>query len=137
MLRAGGDVLAGVDLICPVPLHWSRLFKRRYNQSAILAGHVGALADIDCVPDLLTRTRRTKSQGLMKRADRLGNVRGAFAVNPARDTLVPGRTILLVDDVLTTGATVENCAQTLLKAGAGVVNVLTLARVVLPNRAAN
>jgi len=131
MFRAGDELLAEADIIAPVPLHWTRLFKRRYNQSAILAQHLGRMSETLFVPDLLIRTRRTPSQAFMKREDRLRNVQRAFEVKADNKMLMAGKNILLIDDVLTTGATVENCADTLYKAGAGTVNVLTLARVKL------
>ena len=134
MLRAGDALAAEADVIAPVPLHWTRLFARRYNQSAILAGHVAALSGRVFVPDLLLRNRRTKSQAFMKRADRLRNVRRAFEVNPTCMESLKGQNVLLIDDVLTTGATVENCADSLYKAGADTVNVLTLARVLIPSK---
>lgn len=128
LARAGGELIEGADLIVPVPLHWTRLFHRRYNQSAVLANALARLTRRVAVPDLLRRRRRTPSQGGLDRAERVRNVRGAFTV--ASRAQVAGKRILLVDDVLTTGATVEACATVLLKAGALAVDVLTLARVV-------
>ncbi len=128
LARAGDGLIADVDLIAPVPLHWTRLFHRRYNQSALLANALARLASRPVAPDLLRRKRRTPSQGGLGRAERARNVRGAFAVRAGR--LVEGKRILLIDDVLTTGATVEACATVLRKAGAASVDVLTLARVV-------
>jgi len=114
MHRAAGDFIAQVDALVPVPLHRWRLFSRRYNQSALLAQHVGELAGKPVLPDILRRIRATPSQGHRKRKERQENVRGAFAVsNPAA---VEGKTLVLIDDVLTTGATVEECARVLLKA---------------------
>jgi predicted amidophosphoribosyltransferase len=103
LARAGSDLLADAELIVPVPLHWTRLFARRYNQSAL---------------------------GRLGRAGRERNVRGAFAVPAGRRARIEGRRVLLVDDVLTTGATIEACARALLSAGAETVDALTLARVV-------
>lgn len=128
LLRAGGELVAAADCIAPVPLHWTRLFRRRYNQSALLANALARLAGRPAVPDLLRRRRRTPSQGGLGRAERIRNVRGAFAARARAE--VADKRILLVDDVLTTGATVEACASVLLKAGASAVDVLTLARVV-------
>lgn len=130
LARAGDALIDGADLIAPVPLHWTRLFHRRYNQSALLANTLARLAGRPAAPDLLRRRRRTPSQGGLDRAERIRNVRGAFMVRAASRPSVEGRRILLVDDVLTTGATVEACATVLLKAGAAAVDVLTLARVV-------
>jgi ComF family protein len=136
MARAGRPLLDGADFIAPVPLHWTRLIARRYNQSAILARHIALQGGPVFVPDLLARTRRTPSQGGMGRKERAGNVRGAFMVPPRHTGAIAGRRIVLVDDVLTTGATAGHCARALRKAGAAGVDILTLARVALPDQAA-
>lgn len=131
MRRAGAELLATCDIIAPVPLHWTRLFARRYNQAAVLAHalvHDGGPA---VVADLLERRRATPSQGRSGRAKRRRNVRGAFALKRGRS--VAGRRVLLIDDVLTTGATVSECARVLHDAGATAVDVLTLARTVRPD----
>ncbi len=132
LARAAGPLAAEADLVAPVPLHRWRLFRRRYNQAALLAQAFGAATDLPCVPDLLNRVRATPSQGRMSRARRRDNVRGAFAIAPARAEAIKGRRVLLVDDVLTTGATVNAATRCLLNAGAAAVDVLTLARVVRP-----
>lgn len=129
MQRAGGESLAQADVLVPVPLHRWRLFKRRYNQAGLLAQGIGALAGKTVLPDALVRVRATVSQGHMRRKERQENVRGAFAVTPRGADLIKGKTLMLVDDVLTTGATVEECARALLAAGAVRVDVLTLSRV--------
>ncbi len=128
MGRGGADLIAAADAVTPVPLHRWRLFTRRYNQSGLLASEIAANAGLAFEPDLLVRTRNTKSQGRLGRLGRFENVRGAFAVRAARE--VAGRRIILIDDVMTTGATVNACAATLKRAGAASVVVLTLARVV-------
>jgi ComF family protein len=130
MARAGAELLREADLVVPVPLYWLRLFRRRYNQAALLAQAVGRAAGVPVAVDLLVRRRPTPSQGHLSRAARRRNVRGAFAVRPRRAALARGRRILLIDDVLTTGATAEACARALLRAGAASVDVLVLARVV-------
>lgn len=130
MARAGAGLLADCDLIAPVPLHRWRLLWRRYNQSALLALALGRIAGRPVVVDLLARRRHTPSQGRLDRARRRANVAGAFAVRRAHAATLGGRRVLLVDDVMTTGATVEECARVLKRAGAGAVDVLTLARVV-------
>jgi ComF family protein len=126
MRRAGAEVLDGADLVLPVPLHWTRLFARRYNQAGLLAHAIRAAGGPPVAPDWLVRRRRTPSQGRLGAAARARNVRGAFALRRGRS--VKGKRIVLVDDVLTTGATVEECARVLRRAGAAFVGVLTLAR---------
>lgn len=128
LARAGAELLADADLLTPVPLHRWRLFLRRYNQAALLAQEAGRQAGVAVVPDLLVRRRRTRSQGGLDRGGRRRNVAGAFDLR--RKGSVEGKRVVLVDDVLTTGATVGECARVLLRAGAARVDVLTLARVV-------
>ena len=130
LVRAGAGLLAAADLIAPVPLHWTRLFQRRYNQAALLAHVAGRETGVRVVADLIQRRRKTAPQGRMGPAQRRRNVRGAFRIHPGRAGLIQDKRVLLIDDVLTTGATASACARTLLKAGAGAVDVLTLARVV-------
>ncbi|MCV0394067.1 MAG: ComF family protein [Rhizobiaceae bacterium] len=130
MARAGAEFLGEVDLIVPVPLHRWRFLGRRFNQSAELARHLAPRFDVPCRPDVVVRTRRTRQQvGLGIRA-RQDNVRGAFHVPDAMRPRVKGKRVLLVDDVLTTGATVSALARTLRRAGAAGIDVLTFARVV-------
>lgn len=128
LARAGAELLTDADLLAPVPLHRWRLFMRRYNQAALLAQETGRAAGVAAVPDLLVRRRRTRSQGGLDRQGRHRNVAGAFALR--RPGAVEGKRVVLVDDVLTTGATLGECARVLLRAGARRVDVLTLARVV-------
>jgi ComF family protein len=114
-----------VDAVMPVPLHPARQRARGYNQSALLARGFGALMGLPVREDLVARDRHTRPQVGLGRDDRLSNVRGAFVL---RTRFPRGMRILLVDDVLTTGATLEACAQPLLDAGAASVYALTLAR---------
>ncbi|MCZ6885613.1 MAG: ComF family protein [Alphaproteobacteria bacterium] len=130
--RAAGPLVKDADLVVPVPLHRWRLFRRRYNQAALLARAFSRCADIPCVPDLLTRVRATPSQGRLNRRRRRLNVRGAFAVPLKHRPMIAARRVVLVDDVFTTGATVDAATRCLLRAGAAAVDVLTLARVVRP-----
>lgn len=127
MRRAGRDVLVDADLLVPVPLHPSRLIRRRYNQATLLARALAKITPAQVSPDLLRRIRRTESQGQFNARARTENVRGAFAVR--RPEKIKGKNIVLIDDVLTTGATLEACARTLKKAGAARVDGLCLARV--------
>lgn len=136
MARAGAELLATADLVAPVPLHWRRLLTRRYNQAALLA-RVALREAISAngaqlAPDLLRRGRWTGSQAGLTGRERRRNVREAFDLHPRWRATIAGKRVLLVDDVLTTGATVEACARVLQRAGADQVDVLTLARVVRP-----
>ncbi|MEP3654442.1 MAG: ComF family protein [Litorimonas sp.] len=127
MRRAGRDVLSDADLLVPVPLHSTRLIKRRYNQAALLARALAKITPARFAPDILFRTRRTESQGGFNARARAENVRGAFSVKRLNE--IKDRNLVLIDDVLTTGATLEACARTLKKAGAARVDGICLARV--------
>ncbi|MEQ8745853.1 ComF family protein [Pyruvatibacter sp.] len=129
MAVAGRDLLAGADMIVPVPLHRRRMFARRFNQAALLARVLGEVTGVTSEPDLLERVRPTQSQVGLSRAGRRRNVRGAFRLRQNAPD-VAGRHIVVIDDVLTSGATVEACAVVLKRAGAARVDVLTAARVV-------
>jgi ComF family protein len=125
--RAGADLLEGADAVAPVPLHPGRLFRRKYNQAAELARPLARQFGLTYLPDALIRAKATDSQGGKSGSGRRRNVAGAFLVRDA--ARVTGKRIVLVDDVLTTGATAEACAKALLKAGCAAVDVLVLARV--------
>jgi ComF family protein len=130
MARSGRSLLDGADLILPVPLHRRRLFSRRFNQAAVLAHAIGKSAGIPVLADGLVRKKPTPSQAGLSRSGRYRNVRGAFAVRPRYKEALRGLHVILVDDVMTTGATVESCTKTLLRGGAASVSVITLARVI-------
>lgn len=132
MLQAGQELLDTADVIVPVPLNRLRLLKRRFNQAAILGGEVGRRAGIKHAPMVLRRVRATRSQVGLTHVQRRQNVRGAFAVAADGRLIVEGRRVLLIDDVITAGATVEACAKVLLDAGAEAVDVLALALVTEP-----
>ena len=134
MARAGGELLVETDGLIPVPLHWRRLWARRFNQSAALAGVISGLAGVPMLHDALRRVRATPQQVGLSREQRADNVQGAFRVPPERKSEVIGRRLILIDDVLTSGATVDTCARALLRAGAAHVDVLVFARVVAPAR---
>jgi len=128
--RAGRELLADADLLVPVPLYRWRLFRRRFNQAALLAHTLGRDLGLPVEARALRGLRPTRSQGGLTRAERLRNVRGAFAVDPERRDAIADRAVVLVDDVFTTGATIAACARALRRAGAARIDVLTLARVV-------
>lgn len=125
---AGQDIFKnGVDMIVPVPLHYVRLIKRRYNQAALLAKELSRLSGVPAEYGVLVRSRHTRPQTEFSGNQRVKNVRNAFAVkNPQR---VKGKHVLLIDDVMTTGSTLKECALALRRAGAASVDTLTVARV--------
>jgi len=122
--------IVGGALFTPVPLHWQRLFKRQYNQAGLLAQHTADISGHHYVPDLLIRTRHTPPQGHLKRDERLQNIHAAIIVNPKHAATILNQTIVIFDDVLASGATVNECANLLKQAGAKTVHVLTLARTI-------
>jgi ComF family protein len=130
MARAGADILGDADLLVPVPLHRSRLWRRAFNQSALLARAAAEATGRPWSPDVLRRIRRTARQVGLGAEARTANVRGAFKVPAERRAEIAGKRVVLVDDVLTTGATVEAATKELLRAGALSVDILVLARVV-------
>ena len=129
MLRAGTALLARADALVPVPLHRRRLFERKYNQAALLAYAVGRLANRLVLPDGLIRTRRTAPLEDKSPEKRAREVDGSIEVRRSRLRQISGRTILLVDDVMTSGATANVCAAALIAAGASAVDILLAARV--------
>ncbi|MDR3529493.1 MAG: ComF family protein [Rhodopila sp.] len=129
MTRAGAAMLARADVLVPVPLHRRRLFQRKYNQAAVLAYAVGRLADRPVLADALMRTRRTVPLDDKSPEERAREVTGAFQMRSLRVRQITNRTVLLVDDVMTSGATANACSAALLAAGAVAVNVLVAARV--------
>jgi ComF family protein len=130
--RAAGDWLTADALLVPVPLHRWRLWRRGYNQAAELAKAVGKASGTPVLVDALVRTRATRSSQGMSRLERRRNLARAIRVADGARAAVAGRCIVLVDDVLTTGATADACARELRRAGAAAVRPLTLARVVRP-----
>ena len=127
--RAGRDLIEDADVVVPVPLHPIRLIGRRFNQAAEIARPLARRAGLPELPDVLIRRRDTKSQGGRSASGRRRNVVAAFAVPRRHWPKVEGRRILLVDDVLTTGATAVGCARVLRAAGASAVHVAAVARV--------
>ena len=135
MARAGKQLLTDADILVPVPLHWQRGWSRRYNQSGALAQVISSQSGVKLASEALRRVRATEQQIGLSRAQRASNVQGAFKVAPDRMADIQGRRVILVDDVLTTGATVDACARALLRAKAAQVDVLTFARVVENHKA--
>jgi len=129
LARAAAPLLDETDAVVPVPLHRFRLLSRRFNQAAEIARPFARDAGLDYLPDALIRTTHTTSQGGKSARGRRLNVKKAFAVSEAGGRRVKGRRILLVDDVLTTGATAEACARALIEAGARAVDLAVVARV--------
>ncbi|MGD1016373.1 MAG: ComF family protein [Roseiarcus sp.] len=128
MARAGADLLAEADAIVPVPLHPFRLWTRRFNQAAALARAIAQRTGKPFEPQALQRVKATRSQVGLSREQRAENVQGAFRASPGAP--IRGRRIVLVDDVLTSGATANAAARALLRAGASGVDLLVFARVV-------
>jgi ComF family protein len=134
MAHAGRELIAAADAIVPVPLHWRRQWARRFNQSALLAETIAKAGPCPVAHQALKRVKATPQQVGLDKAARALNVQGAFRVSADGKAEVAGRRLLLVDDVLTSGATVDACARALLRAGAANVDVLVFARVVAPVR---
>src|SRR5579863_763152 len=132
--HAGGELLAEADALVPVPLHWRRLWARRFNQSAMLAAAVSATSGVPVAGAALKRVKATAQQVGLSRPERAANIQGAFRVPDESKPAIIGRRLVLIDDVLTSGATVEGCARALLRAGAANVDVLVFARVADPVR---
>lgn len=128
MFQAGRDIWTqGADLLLPIPLHYTRLIKRRYNQSALLAKELEKLVQIPVDYNSVVRHKKTRPQVEFSGKERVQNVKGAFSVRHPSQIL--NKRVVLIDDVMTTGSTLKECAQVLLKAGAASVDALTVARV--------
>lgn len=130
MCEAGRELLAGADALIPVPLHWRRLWMRRFNQAALLARAVSERSGVPVLHGALRRARATAQQVGLARAERARNVQAAFRISDTGKAMIRGKRIVLIDDVLTSGATVDTCARTLLRGGALGVDVVVFACVV-------
>lgn len=129
MAAVDPNFFQGIDVVIPVPLHWTRLIKRGFNQAQVLAKHIAKYQKIENNPFVLKRQQRTPSQGGLGQKERAKNVRNVFQVNPRHKKGVIGKTVLLVDDVMTSGATLNECSRVLLLAGVKEVRTVTAARV--------
>jgi ComF family protein len=132
MAQAGQTLITESEVLLPVPLHWRRLLKRGYNQAALLAQGLSRQYHKVYLPHLLKRKRYTPSQGTKTVLQRLENVAGAFHIPSFKRKFIEGKKVLLIDDVYTSGATINECVKVLNHARVNGVNVLTLARVVRP-----
>lgn len=128
LAKAGQELIVSSDIIIPVPLHWKRFASRRYNQASLLAYALARHCNLRVLPDALKRIKPTQPQTGLTRKERQKNVHGAFEVNAKYSQAIQGKSLLLIDDVMTTSATLQQCARILLKNSAATVNVLTLAR---------
>ncbi len=131
-MQAGGPLVRGADLIIPVPLHYRRLASRGFNQAAWLGAGLARASATPMLVDGLKRRRAGPSQSGLNARQRRRNVSGAFHVPKRKAARIAGHKILLVDDVLTTGATLAACTRSLKQAKAAQIDVLVLARVVRP-----
>jgi len=129
LAAVGRPILQSGMVVVPVPAHWQRLLRRRYNQAAELARQMAAISGHDCCPDALFRSRKTAVQDGMGRDERFRNMSAAIRPNPRRKAILQGRAVVLVDDVMTSGATLAAATEACLVAGATHVCVLVLARV--------
>lgn len=130
MANAGRPLLQDADALVPVPLHWRRQWARRFNQSALLSEVIAQASGVRVSHGALKRVKATPQQVGLSQSARAQNVQGAFRVPPEGKAEVAGRRLVLVDDVLTSGATLDACARALLRAGAAQVDALVFARVV-------
>ncbi len=130
MAQAGAKLFHRRTLIVPIPIFWTRMIRRKYNQAALLANAIGKQCNLDVCPDALKRTRATKVQDGMTVEERFTNLDGAIITNPERVSLFRNREVCLIDDVMTSGATLTEATKACYDAGATHVSVLVLARVV-------
>jgi ComF family protein len=125
------DKMGHYDVLIPVPLHWQRLWGRGYNPSALLARSLGKKLGIEVDCHVLKKNKNIAPQVGLRRDARLKNIKGAFDIHSRRKTRIEGKKVLLIDDVLTTGATINECAKVLVKKGAcELVDILTIARTI-------
>ncbi|MBY0462203.1 MAG: ComF family protein [Alphaproteobacteria bacterium] len=133
LVKAGQDLFEGTDYLVPIPLHWTRLLKRRYNQAALLVMGMNKISPSlpQYAPQLLRRRKRTQNQGQKSKKERIDNVQDAFYSPERHKPTLQDKTIILVDDVMASGATINECIKVLINNGCKSVRVLTLARSLL------
>jgi len=136
MCHIGQDLFEKSDFLLPVPLHWKRLIRRRYNQAALLVNGLARKTRLPALMNVLKRHENTQSQGHLSKQARERNVKNAFSIHPKHAALLNNKRVILIDDVYTSGATLQACSRTLLQSGVQSVAVLTLARVVQPSLSA-
>ena len=129
MAQIAADMLTEKTLIVPIPVHWQRFLQRKYNQAEVLAKHVAKHSGAELKPDILRRPRKTVLLKAVNRSERFSILESAFEINPDKAQEIQERKIVLIDDVMTSGATLSAATQTLQHAGAGDISVLVLARV--------
>lgn len=130
MARIGENLIADADFLIPVPIHLRKLISRKYNQAGLLAQEISKISGKKTVTNALIRKKHTIKQASLNRRIRFQNISGAFNVNDKFSTILEGKRILLIDDVITTGATADECAKILKKARVANVDVLTLAKTI-------
>ena len=129
MAQIAANMLTEKTLIVPIPVHWQRFLQRKYNQAEVLAKHVAKHSGAELKPDILRRPRKTVPLKAVNRSERFSILESAFEINPDKAQEIQERKIVLIDDVMTSGATLSAATQTLQHAGAGDISVLVLARV--------
>lgn len=125
------DIIMQADIIVPVPIHWRRLLMRKYNQSLLMSNCLSKFSGKPVIADLLYRTKYTAPQNRMNYKERYRNIKDIIKVTDKYQDMIAGKNILLVDDVITTGATINGCAKELTKAGSCSINVVTFAKTIL------
>ena len=129
MAQIAEDMLTEKTLIAPIPVHWQRFLQRKYNQAEVLAKHVAKHSGAELKPDILRRPRKTVPLKQVNRSERFSILESTFEINPDKAQDIKERNIVLIDDVMTSGATLSAAAKTLQQAGARDISVLVLARV--------
>ena len=128
MTNIGKEIFNNIDMIAPVPIHKYKLLKRGYNQSALIAMNIASRKNLPYLPQLLIKSKNTIAQTGLKKSQRISNISNSFKLNHKFYANLAGKNILLIDDVITTGSTINECSRVLKKEGANKIFVLTLAK---------